>query len=110
MHAQCTGNGMRGTFNTSFRIMFIGTTLSNTSRKCTREISSLGCVDNINYDRVTKSPQSSVGDRLGIHQTREFVTEASALGLKIPKLKGGKCGEKGQNKRTCKNQEMDLTL
>jgi hypothetical protein len=32
-----------------------------------------------------RSPQSSVVDRMGVHQRREFVTEASALDLKIPK-------------------------
>jgi hypothetical protein len=37
MHVQCTGNGMRGTFNMSVRIMFIRTTLLNMPRKCTRE-------------------------------------------------------------------------
>jgi hypothetical protein len=87
MHVLCSGNGIRGTFDMSFRIMFINTTLSNMFRRCTRKTSSQYVLTTSIMTRHTRhrSPKMSMDDRLGVHQRREFVTEASALNLKIPK-------------------------
>ena len=84
MHVLCSGNGIRGTFDMSFRIMFINTTLSNMFRRCTRKTSSQYVLTTSIMTRH-RSPKMSMDDRLGVHQRREFVTEASALNLKIPK-------------------------
>jgi hypothetical protein len=84
MHVLFSRNVMRGTFDKSFRIMFIDTTLSNSFRRCTTKTSSQPVLTTSTTTRH-RSPQLSVVDRLGVHQRREFVTEASALDLKIPK-------------------------
>jgi hypothetical protein len=67
------------------------------------------CVDNINYDKASKPPIVR-GGQAGRPPEKRIPHRNECIRPEDSKIKCGQCGQKGHNKRTCKNQEVNLSL
>jgi hypothetical protein len=67
------------------------------------------CVDNIHYDKASKPPIVR-GRQAGRPPENRIRHRSECIRPEDSKIKCGRCGLKGHNKRTCKNQEVNLSL
>jgi hypothetical protein len=67
------------------------------------------CVDNIHYDKASKPPIVHVR-QAGHPKENRIRHRSECIRPEDSKIKCGRCGHKGHNKRTCMNEEMDLSL
>ena len=67
------------------------------------------CVDNINCDKASKPPIVR-GRQAGRPPEKRIRHRSECIRPEDSKIKCGQCGQKGHNKRTCKNKEVNLSL
>jgi hypothetical protein len=67
------------------------------------------CVDNIIFDKALKPP--IVHGQQARHPPEKRICHQSKCNRpEDSQIKCGQCGQKGHNKRTCKNQEVDFVF